>query len=706
LSAPPAKKSSLLSGDLMGGIVVLGIVALAVLPLPTWMIDVLLGVAICASVLVFLLSMYVERPLDFSALPSFLLLITLFRLALNIATTRAVLLHGSEGTHAAGKVIEALGNLAIGGNFVVGGVVFVILVIINFVVITKGSERISEVSARFTLDSMPGKQMAIDADLGAGLISDVEARQRRKEVEQEADFHGAMDGASKFVRGDAVAGLLIVAINILGGIIIGVAQKDLAIGDAATTYTILTVGDGLVSQIPALLVSVAAGIIASRTGGGGEDLGTSLAVQFLRRPSPLYIASASMAVLAFVPGMPTLAFFGLAIGCLLLARRAKAALAKPAPTAEKGKDGKPGDDEGPITDLLHIDLLSLEVGFDLVPLVDRSRGGELIRRITGIRRQLVPELGIVVPPVHIRDNLRLPSSSYRLLLSGTTIGEGEIRMSRLMAIDPGGAMGKLEGERAKDPAFGMPAVWIPVGDRERAELLGYTVVDAGTVVATHLTEMMRNHASDLLGRAEAQELVDAFAKTNSKLVEEVIPNLLPLGDVIKVLKNLLREGVSIRDFRTILESIADHSTVKDPDMLTEHVRVALARQLTARHADAGGNVTALLLTPEAEGALRPRMAQMQGRGAGAPNGGADANGAMSLHGVDPAAIPAVIRGLERAVANLGAVNNVPLLLTAPDVRRTVAALAARHAPGLAVMSFSEVDPKANVKTVGVVGLAA
>jgi flagellar biosynthesis protein FlhA len=683
-----------------------GIVMMLILPIPPLVLDVLLALSITVSLLIFLMAVSFNDPLEFSTFPTVLLVSTMFRLGLNIASTRLILLRGHEGPDAAGHVIQAFGAFVVGGSYLVGIIIFCILIIINFKVITAGAGRIAEVAARFTLDAMPGKQMAVDNELAGGHITEEEARKRRKAVADEADFYGAMDGANKFVKGDAVAGLIITAINILGGIIIGVAQKDLAIGDAATTYTILTVGDGLVSQIPALLVSVAAGIIASRTGGGGEDLGTSLAVQFLRRPSPLYIASASMAVLAFVPGMPTLAFFGLAIGCLLLARRAKAALAKPAPTAEKGKDGKPGDDEGPITDLLHIDLLSLEVGFDLVPLVDRSRGGELIRRITGIRRQLVPELGIVVPPVHIRDNLRLPSSSYRLLLSGTTIGEGEIRMSRLMAIDPGGAMGKLEGERAKDPAFGMPAVWIPVGDRERAELLGYTVVDAGTVVATHLTEMMRNHASDLLGRAEAQELVDAFAKTNSKLVEEVIPNLLPLGDVIKVLKNLLREGVSIRDFRTILESIADHSTVKDPDMLTEHVRVALARQLTARHADAGGNVTALLLTPEAEGALRPRMAQMQGRGAGAPNGGADANGAMSLHGVDPAAIPAVIRGLERAVANLGAVNNVPLLLTAPDVRRTVAALAARHAPGLAVMSFSEVDPKANVKTVGVVGLAA
>ncbi|MBC8074155.1 MAG: flagellar biosynthesis protein FlhA, partial [Deltaproteobacteria bacterium] len=590
-----------------------GVVMMLIIPLPPVLLDVLLTFSITIGLLVFLLAVNFGDPAEFSTFPSVLLVTTMLRLSLNIASTRLILLHGHEGTEAAGHVIKAFGAFVVGGSYLVGIIIFVILVIINFKVITAGAGRIAEVAARFTLDAMPGKQMAIDNDLANGHIDETTARTRRKAVSDEADFYGAMDGANKFVKGDAVAGLIITAINIVGGIIIGVAQQDMTLADAAKTYTILTVGDGLVSQIPALLTSIAAGLIAARTA-GGEDLGSQLARQLLGRPEPLFIAGIALAVIAFAPGMPMIAFFGLSGGCLALARRARRAGMKPDVPAEDQK--KKSDEEVPLHDLLSVDLLAFEVGFDLVPLVDRNRGGDLLKRISQVRRQLVPELGIVVPPIHVRDNLRLASSEYRLLLSGQSIAEGTLRVNRLLAINPGGATGELKGEKTKEPAFGMPAVWIPTGDKDRAELLGHTVVDPATVAATHITEVLRRHAADVLGRAEAQELFDAFSRTNAKLVEEVIPTMLPMTEVIKVLRNLLREGVGIRDLRTILEALADHaSTVKDTDVLTELVREKLGRQIVSRHLDERGMLHALVLAPDAEAALR-------GRG---PNGTAEPN---------------------------------------------------------------------------------
>ena len=659
-----------------------GIVLMLIVPLPPMLLDVMLTFSITVGLLVFLLAVNFGDPAEFSSFPSVLLVSTMLRLSLNIASTRLILLRGHEGPEAAGHVIKAFGDFVVGGSYLVGIIVFIILVVINFKVITAGAGRIAEVAARFTLDAMPGKQMAIDNDLANGHISEVDARKRRKAVSDEADFYGAMDGANKFVKGDAVAGLIITAINIIGGIIIGVAQQDMSFGDAAKTYTILTIGDGLVSQIPALLTSTAAGLIASRTA-TGEDLGTTLARQLLGHAEPLTIAGVALGGIALAPGMPTLAFIGLSAGCFVAAGRARRKAAAPETAATEAK--KPGDEDTPLHDLLDIKILALEVGFDLVPLVDRARGGDLLKRIAAVRRQLVPELGMVVPPVHVRDNLRLASGEYRLLLSGQPIGGGTLRPGRLLAVNPGGATGELKGERTKEPAFDMPAVWIGSGDRERAELLGYTVVDPATVAATHITELLRRHAADLLGRAETQELLDAMARTQAKLVEEVVPTLIPLGELIKVLRNLLREGVGIRDLRTILEAAADHaSTVKDPDALTELVRERLGRQITARFVDERGQLAALVLAPDMEAALR-------GRGPA----GSDTT----------ALVPRVVRSLEQALVALKG-GGEPLLLVAPEFRRPVAALAARHAPGLAVMSLRELDPKTTVTTTGVVKLAA
>ncbi len=667
-----------------GRTVAFGLVAIMmmlVIPLPSAVLDVLLTLSITLGLVVFLLAVNFGDPAEFSTFPSVLLVTTMLRLALNIASTRLILLKGHEGVDAAGHVIQAFGAFVVGGSYVVGVIVFIILVVINFKVITAGAGRIAEVAARFTLDAMPGKQMAIDNDLANGHIDEQTARTRRKAIADEADFYGAMDGANKFVKGDAVAGLIITAVNVVGGIIIGVAQQGLTFEDAASTYTILTIGDGLVSQIPALLTSMAAGLIASRTA-SGEDLGTTLARQLLARPEPLFISGVALAGIALAPGMPTFAFLGLSGACFWLARRARRAAQKPAETA--APKPKANDEETPLHDLLRVDLLALEVGFDLVPLVDKNKGGDLLKRISAVRRQLVPELGIVVPPIHVRDNLRLTSGTYRLLLSGAPIGEGTLRVGRLLAINPGGVKGELRGERTKEPAFGMPAVWIGTGERERAELLGYTVVDPASVAATHLTELLRGHAADLLGRSEVQELLDAFARTNPKIVEELIPTILPLGEVIKVLRNLLREGVPIRDLRTILETLADYgTTLKDADALTEHVRERLGRQISGRYVDERGQLAAMVLGPDVEAALRGR-------------GGV----------IDPSVVPRFVRGLETALTTGKPATTEPLLLVSAELRRSVAALAARHAPGLAVMSLRELDPKTRVTTTGIVKLAA
>jgi flagellar biosynthesis protein FlhA len=664
-------------------LLLVGIVLLMVVPVPALALDLMLATSIALAVALLLISINIEKPLDLSAFPTILLFSTLFRLALNVASTRLILLNGAEGTHAAGNVIRAFGELIIRGNYVVGATIFILLVIINFVVITKGAGRVAEVSARFTLDALPGKQMSIDADLGAGAITQEQAKARRREVEQESDFFGAMDGASKFVRGDAIASLLMTGINIIIGFVVGVVQKDLSPAQAAQTYTILTVGDGLVSQMPALLMSTAAGVVVTRAA-AGTALAPTLILQLGSRANALWGTCGLLTVVALLPSMPAFPFLALALGAGLTAQYgAKAAAARrPASGAASGiaapaQAAQPTERER-LEEVLPVELLELEVGFDLVPLVDAQQSGGLVERVAAIRRNLASELGIILPSVHIRDNLRLSPSAYRLLLSGNEVGRGELRVGRFLAMDPTGTLPAIDGEKVAEPAFGLPATWVNSAERERAETLGYTVVDAVTVAATHLTEMLRAAAPDLLGRREAQELFEIFARRETKLVDEVVPNVLPLGDVLGVLRQLLRESVPIRDLRSIFETLADAGReTKNPLELTERVRHRLARSISARFKDERGRIAAVVLDPRAEEVFR--------------SGGPDAGSAQR-----------VLASLDAAARSFAGVSTPPVLLCAPDVRRSVAEFLSRRIPGLSVLAYREVDPKATVRTLGVV----
>jgi flagellar biosynthesis protein FlhA len=659
-----------------------GILAVALAPLPPFAFDLLIGASLCLSALTFLVAFYVEKPTEFSSFPSLLLFVTLFRLALNVASTRLILT--GDDRHAAGAVIAAFGDFVISGNFVVGAVVFLILVIVNFIVITKGAERISEVSARFTLDSMPGKQMAIDADLGAGLISEKEARERRLAISRDADFHGAMDGASKFVRGDAIAGLLVLAINVLGGIVIGVAQKGMSLGGAAETYTVLSIGDGLVAQVPALLVSTGAALLTTR--GDDAQLGGAIGGQLFRRKKPLVITAVMLFVIGLLPGMPHLLFIAIAAALAFAASRAS-----DQPAGSTDAPAKPGDaPRAPVNDekahrteieaSLPVEILTLEVGLDLLATVDATRGGELLTRIASLRKQLALELGIIIPPVHIRDDLRMRPGAYRVLLSGVTIAEGEVHVHRALAIDPTGtALAHLPGELTTEPTFGIPAKWLLESDRTRAEAAGCTVVDAPAVIATHLTELLRRNAHELLGRREAQELLDIAGRHNAKVLEELIPHMLSMGAVMQVLRNLLREGVSVRDLRTILEALADHAhAMKNPDDLTEVVRQRLARRLTRAQLCPDGALRPLVLDPRAEALLR------------------DTSGRSAR------SLTRLTEDLANRARDLAMRDEPPVLVVAPDLRRAMAGIASRHVPGLAVMSYREVDPNVPFVTRGVV----
>ncbi|MEJ7600383.1 MAG: flagellar biosynthesis protein FlhA [Kofleriaceae bacterium] len=666
-------------------VALVGILGIAMAPLPPIMFDLLIGASLFLSALTFLVAFYVEKPTEFSSFPSLLLFVTLFRLALNVASTRLILTGNDR--HAAGKVIAAFGEFVIGGNFIVGAVVFLILVIVNFVVITKGAERISEVSARFTLDSMPGKQMAIDADLGAGLINEREARERRLAVQRDADFHGAMDGASKFVRGDAIAGLLVLAINVVGGIIIGVAQKNMSIGHAAETYTVLSIGDGLVAQVPALLVSTGAALLTTR--GDDAQLGSTLGRQLLSRKKPLFVTAFMLIAIGLLPGMPHVLFLVLGGLAGYAATRAKEPGSET--TTESTASGRPAapgeaprNDErtqrGEIEAALPVELLSLEVGLDLLGAVDAARGGELLLRVASLRKQLALELGIIIPPLHIRDDLRMRPGAYRVLLSGVTIAEGEVQAHRVLAIDPTGtALKHLPGEATTEPTFGLPAKWLLASERTRAEAAGCTVVDAPAVIATHLTELLRRNAHELLGRREAQELLDIAGKHNSRVVEELIPHLMSMGSVMQVLRNLLREGVSVRDMRSILEALADHAhVIKNPDDLTEMVRQRLARRLTRNQLCSDGSLRPLVLDPRAEALLR------------------DGTGRSAR------ALTKLTEDLANRARDVAMRDEPPVLVVAPDLRRAVAGIASRHVPGLAVMSYREVDPGVPFVTRGVV----
>lgn len=568
--------------DIMASVGLIGILMLMIIPLPPMILDLCLSLNITVAILILIISLYTEKAVEFSIFPAILLMTTLFRLSLNVASTRLILLHGSEGMDAAGAVIEAFGQFVVGGSYVVGMVIFVILVIINFIVITKGAGRIAEVAARFTLDAMPGKQMAIDADLNAGLIDEATARKRREEIANEATFHGAMDGASKFVRGDAIAGIIITLINIGAGFIIGVLQKGMPLAEAAKNYTILTVGDGLVSQVPALIISTAAGMLVTRSA-GRNDFGSEIKAQFTRYSKALWVVAAILLGFALIPGLPFLPF--LVIAALLAAAAYHLDKVEAARQLEEAVAERPLPAVKPDQDyekMLNVDLIEFEVGYGLIPFVDAAQDGELLTRIQSIRKQFAQTSGFIVPPVHIKDNLQLNPNQYTINLKGVNIATAEMMPGYYMAMDPGLVTETVKGLPTREPAFDLPAIWITEDKRERAQIAGYTVVDCITVMATHISEMIKKHAHELLGRQETQTLIDNLARTYPKLVEELVPHVLSLGTVMRVLQNLLREGVSIRDLRSILETLADYAAMtQDTDILTEYVRHALSRSISA-----------------------------------------------------------------------------------------------------------------------------
>ncbi len=668
--------------DIVVPVAVIGVILMMVLPLPPWLLDALIALSMAVSIGVFLTALFIENALEFSAFPAFVLIGTLLRLSLNVATTRLILLHGGEGQGSAGSVVEAFGRFVVEGNVVVGLVVFLILTVINFVVITKGAGRVAEVAARFTLDALPGKQMAIDADLSSGTITNDQARTRRRDLEREADFFGAMDGASKFVHGDAIAGLLIMAINLVGGLVLGIA-RGMDIATAGETFSILSVGDALASQLPALLISAASGIVVTRSA-TGDQLGRALGSQFFGRKKAVAITSGILVLLGFMPGMPLLPCVALAAVLMVLSRRMSA----PAPVAATAKpvelDPKKAAAEE-IDATLSLHVLAIEVGYELVSVVDASRGGVLLDRVAKLRQEVARELGVVVPPVNVSDDLGLPPGTYRILLLGNEIARGDCAVGRLLAIESGPSCPPLDGEKTTDPTFGMPAYWIAERDRELAEALGYTVVDHATIIATHVGELVRSHAHRLLGRQEVQHLLDVLARTSPKLVDDVIPQLLSLGDVVRVLKNLVKEGISVRDMRSILEALGELATqTKDPEQLTEMVRERLAPWITGRHRAADGVVNALTLDGRLEQILRMSLHEIA-KGTG---------GAL-----DPEMLRSVTNTAEKACERFTVHDASPLVVTAPDLRRYVRAILERRLPHVPVVSFREIEPSAPLRVI-------
>ncbi len=674
---------------------VLSILAMIILPLPPIALDILFTFNIALSLVVMMAVFYVARPMDFGVFPSVLLLATLLRLALNVASTRVVLMHGHTGTGAAGKVIESFGEFVVGGNYAVGVVVFVILTIINFVVVTKGAGRISEVTARFTLDAMPGKQMAIDADLNAGLITQEEARTRRYEVRAEADFYGSMDGASKFARGDATAGLMILVLNLVGGLAIGVTAHGLSFGDAARTYTLLTIGDGLVAQIPALLLSAAVAIIVTRMS-RSQDMGGEISRQLFGQPKALYVAAGVIGIMGVIPGMPNLAFLGIAALCAGAARmmqnKAAAAAVKAAAAAavktEIAPVIPPESRELSWDDVRPVDLLGLEVGYRLVPLVDANQGGDLLARVRGVRRKLTNELGFLVPAVHIRDNLEFGPTVYRINISGVPIGEGVIHPDRDLAINPGRVFGKVSGIETTDPAFGMEAVWIEPGARDHAQTLGYTVVDPATVIATHLSHLIQTHAHELLGHEEVQQMLNALAKSAPKLIEDLIPRVLPMSTVVRVLQGLLAERVPVRNMRTIIESLAENAPrTQDPALLQASVRVALGRQIVQDLAGLKDELPVITLEGDLEQLL-------QGSLGAAGNGGP---------GLEPGLAERLQQRLAETTRRQEMLGEPAVLLVPPALRQTLARFVRAAVPGLQVLAWNEIPDNRRVRLVSAVG---
>lgn len=662
-------------------------------PIPTLLLDILLALNITISLVVLFVSLYIDKPLRFSSFPAILLITTLFRLSMNVATTRLVLLHGQEGTDSAGHVIQAFGEFVVGGNFVVGGVIFILISIVNLKVITKGSGRIAEVAARFTLDAMPGKQMAIDSDMNSGLINESEAKLRRKELSMESEFYGAMDGAAKFVSGDAVAGIFILFINIIGGFLVGCLLKGMDWQQALKVYTILTIGDGLVSQIPSIIVSVASGLIVARAA-SGEDLGSDVLGQLGSSSKPLYLTSIVCFACAILPGLPFIPFLTLSLltgvggylkdksGVEIANKEIKSAADK----KEEESKPKPGSTEE-VTGLLGMDTLELEVGFELVSMVE---GGDLVERIRSIRRQFAVDYGFIVPPIHIRDNVRIKSNEYRFLIKGAVLGTGTLKPHHMLAMDPGNVSTPIEGTVTKEPAFGLDALWITDTDKERAQFSGYTVVDLPTVITTHLTEMVRSNMSEMLSRSDVQHLIETVQKDNARLIEELVPTLLTTGQIQQVLKLLLKEQISIRDLKTILETLADWApTVKHPERLAEFVRRKLSRSITAKYLSPEGTLPLASLNPMVERALGESIQQT------------DEGSYLAL---EPSTAQRLINRLTQVSEKFMERGLTPVVLAPGHIRAALAHFVDRFAPGIAVISHQEIAPNTKVQSLGIVAI--
>ena len=678
------------NSDVFLAVAIVGILVFMVIPLPPVLLDILLSFNITFCLIIVLVATYIMKPLELSTFPSIILLATLFRLSLNIASTRMILLHGNEGTMAAGKVIKAFGSFVVGGNYVVGAIIFLILVIINFVVITKGAGRIAEVAARFTLDAMPGKQMSIDADLNAGLIDEHKARERRMIISQEADFYGAMDGASKFVRGDAIAGVIITLINIVGGLAIGVLQNGMSFSHAAQNYTLMTVGDGLVTQIPALIISTAAGIVVSRAG-SNSALGTQIVSQILLQPRAIGIASVVLLGFGLIPGLPALPFMILSAMAgtvaYLVSQSRKTDLVEE--EAKKMLEAKSKPPER-LTALPPLDILALEVGYGLIPLVDAEQDGTLLDRIKSIRRQIAQDIGIIVPPLHIQDNMQLKPAEYSILLKGNDIARGELMLNHYLAMNADNSNMKIEGVPTREPTYGLPAFWIKEGVREKTMAQGYTVVDLATVLTTHLSDAIRIHAHELLGRQEVQQLLDDLRNSHPKVVEELVPNLLPLGGVVKVLQNLLSEQIPIRDLLTILETLADWAPMtKDMDTLTEHVRQALARTITKLYQTSDGKIPLITLDQSVENAISGAIQQTdQG----------------SFLALEPNVAKGIMESVARYITEFSSLNYRPVILCSAQIRAHFKKLVDRFIPNLVVLSYNEILNTVKIQSLGMVEL--
>lgn len=677
--------------DVLAAVGILMILVVMIVPVHPFILDLLLALSLATSVMIMLVALYSKKPLDFSTFPSVLLISTLFRLSLNVASTRNILIHGpSEGTAAAGELIKSFGEFVVEGNFVVGIIVFIILVIINFMVVTKGAGRVAEVAARFTLDAMPGKQMAIDADLNAGLINDVEAKRRRKEVAEEADFYGSMDGASKFVRGDAIAGILITAVNIVGGIIIGVAQNGMDFATAAQTFTLLTVGDGLVTQIPALIISTAAGIIVTRST-NDENIGTQVSKQFKVHPKAIYIAAAVLVFFGLIPGLPKLPFFMMGGFLAFIAYKidqanANEVIAEKAKATEVTKKANPQN----LEELLNMELVELEVGYGLVHLVDTEQNGDLLERITHMRKIFALDWGVIIPSVKIKDNLELKPGGYSVKIKGVQVAKGELMSDYFLAMDPGTVIEKMDGVETTEPVFGLRAVWISEDQKEDAQYNGYTVVDCSTIVATHLTEILKSNLHELFGRQELVRVLDNFKETNPKLVNDLIPDIVNLGIVLRVMKNLLREGVSVRDLRTILETLSEYgSTIKDTEALTEHSRQSLFRTITEKIKSDSGDIPLFTLDRNIEESIAQNIIQT------------DQGHQLSL---DPKVTQIILASLNEKIEEATNMGEKMVVLCSPVIRSHFKRLTEKFIPNLVVVSHNELSPDANIRSLGTVRL--